>query len=131
MFNLPDYNEKNPSWYITPNFAKFFSDLVREKNLEIIVSIMEEIQNFAHNEDEIKAKWKNYLQEFDKFCEEKMQNPELSENARKEFKKMIKIFRNNLEISIKYSSLKNYTWIKMMQFKQRLNKIFNNKKSQF
>lgn len=92
---------------ITINFWKFYSTLVKEPNLIDIVETMEELQEFAYNEEEYTKKWESYLQEFDNFCEKKLQNPNLSPLARSEFSKIIKDIRHNLEISIKYSSIKN------------------------
>lgn len=61
MINFPDYNQETQSWFKNINFAKFFHNLVKEKNLELVVNSVEEIQKFVHNKEEYKKKWLLYL----------------------------------------------------------------------
>lgn len=124
MINFPDYNQETQSWFKNINFAKFYHNLVKEKNLELVVSSVEEIQKFVHNKEEYKKKWLLYLQEFDIFCEKMLSNPEFSEKMKKEFAWLIADFRYNLEIQIKYSSSKNFALDKVNKFKLLFSRIF-------
>lgn len=56
MINFPDYNQETESWFKNINFAKFYHNLVKEKNLELVVNSVEEIQKFVHNKEEYKKK---------------------------------------------------------------------------
>lgn len=124
MINFPDYNTEYSTWLKGINFAKFYHNLVKEEKWELIVNSVEEIQNFVHNEAEYKQKWLLYLQEFDIFCEKMLSNPEFSEKMKKEFAWLIKDFRKNLEIQIKYSSSKNFALDKVNKFKLLFSRIF-------
>lgn len=124
MINFPDYNIEYPTWLKVINFAKFYHNLIKEENLELVVSSVEEIQKFVHNKEEYKKKWLPYLQEFDIFCEKILSNPEFSEKMKKEFAWLIADFRHNLEIYIKYSSSKNFALDKVNKFKLLFSRIF-------
>ena len=80
---------------------------LKQEELDICLAIAHDMEAFAQAYDAKNPEHQNYLEQFERFCQEKIMRSGLNTEIRWLLTVVKKDYRHNLKIAINHSSLKN------------------------
>lgn len=98
---------------------------LKQEELDICLAIAHDMEAFAQAYDAKNPEHQNYLEQFERFCQEKIMDSGLEISTRWLLVVLKNNYRHNLEIAINHSSLKDCTQYCVNKIRKKYAKIMD------